>query len=121
LKSINERLNVVEYFYNNRELRDELIKEIKQVGDLERLISKIGLQKANPREITQLKRALYVVEKLKTLTDQETSEALRIISEQLNICQIIRDKMEQTLRSEERRVGKECRSRSRRSEENEKK
>src|SRR5690606_35363975 len=71
-----------------------------QVGDLERLISKIGLQKANPREITQLKRALYVVEKLKTLTDQETSEALRIISEQLNICQIIRDKMEQTLQAE---------------------
>src|SRR5690606_14218103 len=89
LKSINEQLNVVEYFYNNRELRDELIKEIKQVGDLERLITKIGLQKANPREITQLKRALYVVEKLKALTDQETSEALRIISEQLNICQII--------------------------------
>src|SRR5690606_23593312 len=100
LKSIKERLNVVEYFYNNRELRDELIKEIKQVGDLERLISKIGLQKANTREITQLKRASYVVEKLKALTDQETSEALRIISEQLNICQIIRDKMEQTLQAE---------------------
>jgi len=100
LKSIHERLNVVEYFYNNRELRDELIREIKQIGDLERLISKIGLQKANPREITQLKRALYVVEKLKALTNQEASEALRVISEQLNVCQIIRDKMERTLQAE---------------------
>src|SRR5690606_9373416 len=100
LKSIQERLNVVDYFHNNRELRDELIQEIKQVGDLERLISKIGLQKANPREIIQLKRALYAVEKLKNLTDVPESEALRVISEQLNICQLIRDKIERTLQAE---------------------
>lgn len=100
LKSINERLDVVSYFYEHRDLRDELIKEIKQVGDLERLISKIGLQKANPREITQLKRSLYAVEKLKTLTNIPSSESLRVISEQLNICQIIRDKMEGMLQAE---------------------
>lgn len=100
LKSINERLDVVSYFSEHRDLRDELIKEIKQVGDLERLISKIGLQKANPREITQLKRSLYAVEKLKTLTNIASSESLRVISEQLNICQIIRDKMECTLQTE---------------------
>ncbi|WP_037495965.1 DNA mismatch repair protein MutS [Sphingobacterium deserti] len=100
LKSINERLDVVSYFSENRDLRDELIKEIKQVGDLERLISKIGLQKANPREITQLKRSLYAVEKLKTLTDIESSESLRVIAEQLNICQIIRDKMDRMLQAE---------------------
>ncbi len=100
LKSINERLDVVSYFSKHRDLRDELIKEIKQVGDLERLISKIGLQKANPREITQLKRSLYAVEKLKTLTNIPSSESLRVISEQLNICQIIRDKMEGMLQAE---------------------
>lgn len=100
LKSINERLDVVSYFSQNRDLRDELIKEIKQVGDLERLISKIGLQKANPREITQLKRSLYAVEKLKTLTNIESSESLRVIAEQLNVCQIIRDKMERMLQAE---------------------
>src|SRR5690606_40779886 len=85
---------------SNATLRDELIREIKQVGDLERLISKIGLQKANPREITQLKRALYVVEKLKALTHQDASEALRTISDQLDVCQVIRDKMERTLHPE---------------------
>lgn len=100
LKSIHERLNVVDHFYNDRELRDELIKEIKQVGDLERLISKIGLQKANPREIIQLKQALYIVEKLKGMTRQETSEALQVISEQLNVCRIIRDKIEATMQAE---------------------
>jgi len=100
LKSIQERLNVVDYFDVHRELRDELIREIKQVGDLERLISKIGLQKANPREIIQLKRSLYAVEKLKSLTNVEESEALRVISEQLNICQLIRDKIERTVQTE---------------------
>ena len=100
IKSIQERLNVVDYFHQNRELRDELIREIKQVGDLERLISKIGLQKANPREIVQLKRSLYAIEKLKALTYVKESEALSMISEQLNPCLLIRDKIENTIQSE---------------------
>lgn len=99
-KSIQERLNVVDFFYNNRDLRDELIGQIKQVGDLERLISKIGLQKANPREIVQLKRALYAIEKLKELTDREDAEALRSISQQLDACTAIRDRIERQLQAE---------------------
>ncbi|WP_237249361.1 DNA mismatch repair protein MutS [Sphingobacterium faecale] len=100
IKSIQERLHVVDYFHQHKELRDELIREIKQVGDLERLISKIGLQKANPREISQLKRALYAVEKLKGLTDVKASESLSVISEQLNPCVLIREKIEKTLQAE---------------------
>lgn len=99
-KSIQERLDVVAYFTEHKELRDALIQEIKYVGDLERLISKIGLQKASPREIVQLKRALYAIEKLKELTNQENSEALRIIAEQLNVCGIIRDKIEKEVFAE---------------------
>ena len=98
--NIQERLNVVQYFYEHHELRDQLISEIKQVGDLERLISKIGLQKASPREITQLKRSLYAIEKLKQLTNVAESEALRIISEQLNPCTLIRDKISKTMQEE---------------------
>lgn len=99
-KSINERLNVVDYLYQNEELRSELIQQIKQIGDLERLISKIGLQRANPREVTQLKKALFAIEKLKKLTDIEDSEPLRIISEQLNACTIIRDRIEKEVQDE---------------------
>ena len=99
-KSINERLQVVQDFYDNRKLRDQLIHEIKQVGDLERLISKIGLQKANPREIIQLKRALYAVEKLKELCQEQESESLKVIAEQLNACLIIRDKIEKSMQAE---------------------
>jgi len=99
-KSIQERLDVVAYFSEHKDLRDALIQEIKYVGDLERLISKIGLQKASPREIVQLKRALYAVEKLKELTNQENSEALRAIADQLNVCRIIRDKIEKEVFAE---------------------
>jgi len=99
-KSIQERLNVVDFFFTNRDLRDELIGQIKQVGDLERLISKIGLQKANPREIVQLKRALYAIEKLKELTDRKDADALRTISDQLDACAVIREKIEQQVQAE---------------------
>ncbi|MBE8713396.1 DNA mismatch repair protein MutS [Sphingobacterium sp. KB22] len=99
-KSIQERLNVVDYFYQHAEIREELIKEIRQVGDLERLISKIGLLKANPREISQLKRSLFAIERLKSLTNVAESESLRMISEQLNTCLIIRDKIEHELQED---------------------
>jgi len=99
-KSIQERLNVVDFFVADRNLRDELIGQIKQVGDLERLISKIGLQKANPREIVQLKRALYAIEKLKELTDRKDATALQTISEQLDACTVIRERIELQVQAE---------------------
>ncbi|KKO90971.1 MULTISPECIES: DNA mismatch repair protein MutS [Sphingobacterium] len=99
-KSIQERLNVVDFFFTDRNLRDELIGQIKQVGDLERLISKIGLQKANPREIVQLKRALYAIEKLKELTDRKDANALQTISEQLDACTVIRERIELQVQAE---------------------
>ncbi|WP_343563437.1 DNA mismatch repair protein MutS [Sphingobacterium sp.] len=99
-KGIQERLDVVDFFFNNRELRDELIAQIKQVGDLERLISKIGLQKANPREIVQLKRALYAIEKLKELTNHKDAQSLKVISDQLDACVAIRERIEQQVQAE---------------------
>ncbi len=99
-KGIQERLDVVDFFFNNRELRDELIGQIKQVGDLERLISKIGLQKANPREIVQLKRALHAIEKLKELTDRKDAQSLALISDQLDACAAIRERIEQQIQAE---------------------
>jgi len=100
LRAIRERLDVVEHLHAWRELRDDLIREIKQIGDLERLISKIGLLKANPREVIQLKRSLHAVERLKALTAGEDSEPLRVISEQLNACLLIREKIGRTVQPE---------------------
>lgn len=100
LTSIEERLNVVDRLYKDKILRENLTKEIKQVGDLERLISKIGLQKANPREVVQLKNSLHAVERLKALTAIEGTESLLAISEQLNVCESIRNKIETTVQVE---------------------
>ncbi|WP_407427053.1 DNA mismatch repair protein MutS [Arcticibacter sp.] len=99
-RPIEERLNVVEFLVNNEALRESLLHEIAQIGDLERLISKVGLQKANPREICQLKRALIAIEKIKGHCDIAESEALNRIAEQLNPCLLIRERIEKELHPE---------------------
>jgi DNA mismatch repair protein MutS len=99
-KPIDARLDVVEFLVNNEDLRTKLLNEIKQIGDLERLISKIGLQKANPREVCQLKRALFAIEAIKKTCEQETSPALKTIAEQLNPCLLMRERIEQQLNPE---------------------
>lgn len=98
--AINERLEVVDYLYRHTDLREELIREIKQIGDLERLISKIGLKKANPREVVQLKRALLAVERLKIRMGNEGVQALNAMAEQFNTCTLIRERIEAQLHEE---------------------
>ncbi|MGN6639048.1 MAG: DNA mismatch repair protein MutS, partial [Mucilaginibacter sp.] len=100
LKPISDRLGVVEYLLNHEELREELKQDLRQIGDLERLISKIGLQRANPREVCQLKKALKAIEKIKGLCLQADNEPLKAIGEQLNPCVTISDKIEKELNSE---------------------
>ncbi|MEO8795883.1 MAG: DNA mismatch repair protein MutS, partial [Daejeonella sp.] len=99
-KKIQERLNVVEFFINNPEIRENLIAEIKQIGDLERLISKIGLLKANPREVVQLKRALNAASAMKTICENSENPSLKLIGEQINHCVTIREKIEKYLQSD---------------------
>lgn len=96
-KPIEERLNVVEFLYKDQELRERLLHELKQIGDMERLISKIGLQKANPREVVQLKRALNAICKIKEICEQTESNALKTIADQLNACELIRERIEKEL------------------------
>lgn len=90
---IQNRLDIVSFLLENLELRESLIKEIRQIGDLERLISKIGLQRANPRELVQLNRALLSIGTIKNLISGSKSAALNTISEQLNPCVSIIDKI----------------------------
>ncbi|TZF84561.1 DNA mismatch repair protein MutS [Pedobacter sp. BS3] len=99
-KPIEARLQVVEFLVNESELREKLEHEIRQIGDLERLISKIGLQRANPREVCQLKRALHAIESIKQLCEQASNDALRTIAEQLNPCSLIRNRIEKELQAE---------------------
>ncbi len=96
-KPIEKRLEIVSFLLENVDLRESLIREIRQIGDLERLISKIGLQRANPREIVQLKRALVSIEKIKNLISNSGSSSLQSIAEQLNPCHSIIEKIEREI------------------------
>ncbi|WP_353134210.1 DNA mismatch repair protein MutS [Pseudopedobacter sp.] len=99
-KPIEERLNIVSFFYEKETLRENLEQHIRQIGDLERLISKIGLQKANPREIVQLKRALIAIEEVKNICAKVDQEAVRNIAEQINPCVSIREKIEKEMQAD---------------------
>jgi len=99
-KPIEERLDVVEFLVKEQETRDTLTDEIRQIGDLERLISKVGMQKASPREVCQLKRALAAIGAIKTLCSETGNDALKTIAGQLDPCAEIREKIEKELHPE---------------------
>lgn len=96
-KPIEDRLAIVDYFIVQDELRELLATELKLIGDVERLISKIGLLKANPREVVQLKRALGAIGKLKEYCSHSDNTALKVLAEQLNPCTLIQKRLEREL------------------------
>lgn len=93
IQPINDRLDAVNEFVNNDKLSEPLSSNINEIGDLERLISKVATARINPREVIQLKRALAVLEPIKQLCATSKNEALNKIGERLNPCEIIRDKI----------------------------
>jgi len=93
IQPVNERLDVVQYFVENSVVRDEIAGLIRQIGDLERLISKVAVNRINPREVVQLKRALKAIEPLKEICNQSGCIPLVKIAEQLNPCKLIADKI----------------------------
>jgi len=96
-KPIEERLAIVDYILNNKEFADVLRQNIRWVGDLERLISKVAVGRVNPREIVYLKRALLALEPIKNACLQADIPALQIIAEQINPCQLIRSRIEKEI------------------------
>ncbi|MFA6403784.1 MAG: DNA mismatch repair protein MutS [Salinivirgaceae bacterium] len=100
IKAINDRLNTVEYFLQQPELVSELSLELKQIGDLERLISKVALGRINPREVLTLKNALNAIEPIKELCAQSAVTGLQSLAEQLNPCKSIKEKIERELHSD---------------------
>ena len=99
-KPIEDRLAIVDYLVAQEVLREQLATELKLIGDVERLISKIGLLKANPREVVQLKRALGAISKLKEYCSQTENTALQVLAEQLNPCTLIQERLERELQAD---------------------
>jgi DNA mismatch repair protein MutS len=93
LKPIEERLGMVEYLVEHDDLLQEFLSHIKPIGDLERLISKVGLQKAGPRELVQLKRALKHIETVKKLAEESGNQFLMRLANQLDPCLSIKERL----------------------------
>lgn len=93
VKPINERLDVVEYFFREPDFKDFIEEKLHFIGDLERIISKAAVGRISPREMVQLKVALQAIEPIKNACLNADNDSLHRIGEQLNLCVSIRDKI----------------------------
>ncbi len=100
IQPVNDRLDIVEYLANNTGFRQDISDLIRQIGDLERLISKVAVSRINPREMAQLRRALRAIEPLKKLCTESGCLPLEKLAEQMNPCRIIADRIERELNND---------------------
>ena len=99
-KSINERLDIVEYYYREPEFRQCVDDQLHRMGDLERIISKVAVGRVSPREVVQLKMALQAIQPIKTACLYANNESLKRVGEQLNLCESIRDRIEREIQND---------------------
>lgn len=91
---IEDRLSAVEFLMKDSPDKIEVINHIKEIGDLERLISKVATARINPREVVQLKRALIAVEPVKSFLEKSENKALIQLADHINLCEFIRNRIE---------------------------
>lgn len=96
-EQINQRLEVVDFLKTNTETLQNIQYQIKQISDLERLISKLATGKISPREVIYLKQSLDAIIPIKQLALQSKNDALRVIGDSLHGCELLREKIETTL------------------------
>lgn len=98
--AIEERLQVVDTFYTDPSLAEKIIEPLKQISDLERLISKVAVNRINPREMIQLKRSLKCIEPIRQSLDSHESPQLKKLGNQLHLCDALVQKIEHELRED---------------------
>ena len=91
---IEDRLSAVEFLMQESSEKEDVINHIKEIGDLERLISKVATARINPREVVQLKRALIAIEPVKEFLENSNNKALIQLADHINICEFIRNRIE---------------------------
>lgn len=91
---IQQRLDVVDYFFKDPDFRQLVCEQFQRIGDLERIISKVAVGRVSPREVVQLKNALQALQPVKAACLKASNESLRRIGEQLQLCETIRDRIE---------------------------
>ncbi len=85
-KPIDERLDIVEYYFREPEFRDIVDEQLHRIGDLERIISKVAAARVSPRELVQLKIALQAIEPIKKACEESSNEVIKSIGARLDCC-----------------------------------
>jgi DNA mismatch repair protein MutS len=99
-EKIRQRHEVVQYLLDNEVVLQKIQGQIKDIGDIERLISKIATAKVSPREVIQLKNSLEAIVPIKSITETCDNEALKILGDNLHRCDLLREKIKETLNEE---------------------
>ncbi len=97
---IKQRHKVVQYLLDKETVLQKIQGQIKHIGDIERLISKIATTKVSPREVIQLKNSLEAIVSIKSMAEACDNDALKVIGENLNNCDLLREKIKETLNEE---------------------
>ena len=97
VRQINDRLDVVEYFFKDKDGRESIRRQLEQIGDMERLVSKVAVGRISPREMIQMKNALAALVPIKDYCENADNAVLRSFGEQINACASMRDRIEREL------------------------
>ncbi|MDC1505959.1 DNA mismatch repair protein MutS [Winogradskyella sp.] len=99
-EKIKQRHQVVKYLLDNASVLQKIQGQVKHIGDIERLISKIATTKVSPREVIQLKNSLEAIVPIKSIAETCDNEALKVLGDNLHRCDLLREKIKETLNEE---------------------
>ena len=99
-KPINDRLDIVDYFFREPDFRALIDEHLHHIGDLERIVSKVAVGRVSPREMVQMKVALQAIEPIKNACLQASNESLKRVGERLSICETLRDRIEREIQND---------------------
>jgi len=99
-KPINDRLDIVDYFFREPDFRALIDEHLHHIGDLERIVSKVAVGRVSPREMVQMKVALQAIEPIKNACLQASNESLKRVGERLSICEVLRDRIEREIQND---------------------
>lgn len=100
IQPINDRHDIVEYLFKEESKREQVLACLKQIGDLERLVSKVAVGRINPREVVQLKRALFSIEPLRQICVDSACEPLIVLGEQIDCCKSLAERIDKEIEND---------------------
>ena len=99
-KPINERLDIVDYFFRHPDFRQTIDDQLQFIGDLERIVSKVATGRVSPREMIQLRKALQAIAPIKEACQESESESLKRVGERLNLCEALRERISREIQND---------------------